>query len=74
MAASGEAKPIWASWTLLSDGRVHVVATYGKADGFVRQESVFDSLDQAAKALGPSFKDVVARASVAGSKAGRWRP
>ncbi len=74
MAASGEAKPIWARWTLLNDGRVNVVATYGEAGDFVQRESVFESLDQAAKALGPSFKDVVTRAREAGSRAGRWRP
>ncbi len=74
MDARGEAKPIWASWKLLDDGRVNVVATYGEAGSFVRRETVFESLDQAAKALGPGFKDVVERAGQAGSTTGRWRP
>lgn len=74
MAAGGEAKPIWASWTILSDGRINVVATYGEGDGFIRRERVFESLDQAAQALGPSFRDVVTRAQEAGSTTGRWRP
>ncbi len=74
MNASGDAKPIWAKWRLQDDGRVNVVATYAARGGIVQRETVFESIEQAAKALGPSFKDVVGRAREAGSKAGRWRP
>ncbi len=74
MSPKRETKPIWARWKVLDDGRVRVVATYGDGGGFVQEETAFESIEQAAKVLGPSFKDVVARAQAAGSKAGRWRP
>lgn len=74
MNESREARPIWAKWRLLDDGRVHVVATYGEEGGFVQREIAFESIAQAAQALGPSFEDVVTRARAAGSTAGRWRP
>lgn len=74
MNGSQAARPIWAKWRLHDDGRVHVVATYGEEAGFVQREIHFESIAQAAEALGPSFEDVVMRAHAAGSTAGRWRP
>ncbi len=67
-------KPIWAKWRVTEDGGVAVVATYLEAGSYVRRELEFDSLSDAAATLGPSFGDVVARATEAGSRAGRWRP
>lgn len=70
----GQEKPIWASWKVADDGRIEVTATYSERGAYVRREMHYGSLDEAAEALGPSFRDVVVRAMDAGSRTGRWRP
>ncbi len=72
--ARGSEKPIWASWRITEDGAVIVVATFLEAATYVRREMRFASLDEAARTLGPGFRQVVTRAMSAGSHAGRWRP
>ena len=69
-----EQRIIWASWRLRQDGRVEVVATRTEDQGHVRDHAEYDSLDEAAEALGPSFRDVVERSAAVGSRTGRWRP
>ncbi len=67
---------IWAKWRVTRDGSVEVVATYeADADeGYTRREHTYASVDAAADALGPSFRDVVTRSIDAGARSGRWRP
>jgi hypothetical protein len=66
--------PIWARWAVGDDGGVEVVATYGEGGSYVQRLFSFVSLDEAAMAFGPGFREVVAKVLEAGSRAGRWRP
>lgn len=67
-------KVIWAKWQVQGDGRVDVVVTCGTDDGYVQRPASYETLDEAAEALGESFRAVVSSALQAGSYAGRWRP
>ncbi len=66
--------PIWAKWKVLESGRITVIVTYGGAGGYHRREYDFASLDEAARTLGSSFRDVVKTVVEAGLAAGRWHP
>ena len=72
----GEAiqRPIWAKWRIDEGERVVVTGTYREGDGFVRREMVFDDLEDAERALGRSFREVVDQVVAEGRRAGRWRP
>ena len=74
MVEKAPEKPIWAKWKIGAAGDVEVVATYQAAGSYVQREFAFASLDEAARAFGPGFRDVVSRARAAGSTVGRWRP
>jgi len=72
---SGEMeKPIWAKWRIAEAERIDVIATYREGDGFVRREISFEHVDEAARAFGPSFREVVEKVRSEGGRAGRWRP
>ena len=75
MMASDEGSGIiWAKWSMNDDGRIDVIATYTKPGGYDERELSFESLNDAARALGESFRQVVSRVTAAGYTAGRWRP
>jgi hypothetical protein len=65
---------IWVTWRLHSDGRVTVQATRGEGGGYTQDEYDFASLEEAGDTLGLGFREVVEKATQAGSSAGRWRP
>lgn len=67
-------KAIWAKWKVHENGRVDVVLTYAENDGYAQRAASYDSLDQAAEALGTDFRAVVEGVMLAGSYTGRWRP
>jgi hypothetical protein len=75
MMASDEGSGIvWAKWSLRDGGRIDVIATYAKSAGYTERELNFESLNDAARVLGESFREVVSRVTAAGYTGGRWRP
>lgn len=67
-------KPIWAKWSLDEGGKVQVVATYREGEGFVQVGNLYDSIERAEEALGPSFGEVARAVIAEGGRSGRWRP
>lgn len=67
----------WAAWRVTDEGRVQVVATLVRGDEDEDPERArreYATLEEAARDLGESFRDVVERVLAEGLRQGRWRP
>ena len=67
----------WVAWRVTDEGRVQVVATLVRGDedeGPERARREYATLEEAARDLGESFRDVVERVLAEGRRQGRWRP
>ena len=65
---------VWAAWRVADDGTIETVLTVAVEDGHERRRRDFSTLEAAAEALGPSFRDVAEKVLAEGRRRGRWRP
>ena len=65
---------VWGAWRVAEDGGIETVLTLEGGDGFERRRRDFPTLDAAAEALGPGFREVVETVLAEGRRQGRWRP
>lgn len=65
---------IWMAWKVAEDGSIVAVATLRDDEGHLKERWEFDSLEEAADALGEGFRDVAERVLETGRRSGRWRP
>lgn len=66
---------IWLAWQRREDGGFRVLETReGEGGDFTREREEYASLDQAAGAYGPGFRELVEEVLSSGSQRGRYRP
>lgn len=67
--------PIWLAWQQEEDGSFRVLETREEeGGGYAREQREYPSLDEAAEAYGPDFRELVEEVLASGSRRGRYRP
>lgn len=70
-----EGRLIWLAWERQEDGSFRVLETReGETGEYVRERRRFASLEEAADAYGPTFREVTHEVLASGSDQGRFRP